>query len=240
MRVGDLLEELIEALAASHRAVPEEDMLTLLNHHNVVNISHPKLSVSSYVCKSPNSADCWRLTRERIATDSLKNSQVNPFWIWQLSGSELILICIALNNLKLGEAVTICIVISGESICNWCGNGSTTHLNKLGHGELLNVSTEGILKGMCRKVYVREHRCQLISQTDYFHPNTPDKLHPINTLYILYIIGNSIPSQMIPSAFSSEDESLKMHSELLCVQVCICHYCCTFTIVPLSIVLSCI
>ena len=44
MRVGDLLEELIEALAASHGAVPEEDTLTLLNLHNVVHVNcHPKI-----------------------------------------------------------------------------------------------------------------------------------------------------------------------------------------------------
>jgi hypothetical protein len=44
MKMGDLLEELIKALAASDRAIPEEDMLTLLNLHNVVNVNrHPKI-----------------------------------------------------------------------------------------------------------------------------------------------------------------------------------------------------
>jgi hypothetical protein len=44
MRMGDLLEEFVKALAFSDRAIPEEDTLTLLNLHNVVNVNcHPKI-----------------------------------------------------------------------------------------------------------------------------------------------------------------------------------------------------
>jgi hypothetical protein len=52
---------------------------------------------------------------ERYCKLELASEEINPYHCHKMT---LIPICIALNNLKLGEVVTICTIISSQSVGN--------------------------------------------------------------------------------------------------------------------------